>query len=101
MGVLVAYARRFAPGRRFAPPKIDFFYPGPVVYQAKIDPATSLAHGRTCSIISPTRLCTGYLSEPKSPSEVKKLVKDFVRLMVKGREMSVLREDGSLRRSST
>lgn len=39
----------------------------------------------------------GYLSEAKSPAEVKKLVKDFVRQMVKGREMGVLRADGVVR----
>jgi hypothetical protein len=39
----------------------------------------------------------GYLSEPKSPAEVKKLVKDFVRQMVKGRDMGVLRVDGAVK----
>merc|ERR1711904_706510 len=39
----------------------------------------------------------GYLSEEKSPSEVKKMVKEFVRQMVKGRELGVLRADGALR----
>merc|ERR1712151_182994 len=39
----------------------------------------------------------GYMSEPKSPAEVKKMVKEFVRQMVKGREMSVLRADGALK----
>jgi len=36
-----------------------------------------------------------HLSKPRSPSEVKKMVKDFVRQMVKGREMAVLRSDGA------
>merc|ERR1711920_990898 len=39
----------------------------------------------------------GYLSEKKSPAEVKKLVKEFVRTMVKGREMGVLRADGAIK----
>jgi len=39
----------------------------------------------------------GYLSEERSPAEVKKMVKDFVRQMVKGREMGVLRGDGALK----
>lgn len=39
----------------------------------------------------------GYLSESRSPAEVKKMVKDFVRQMVKGREMGVLRADGALK----
>lgn len=38
-----------------------------------------------------------HLSEPMSKAEVKKLVKDFVRQMVKGREMGVLRADGVLK----
>jgi len=39
----------------------------------------------------------GYLSEKRSPAEVKKMVKEFVRQMVKGREMGVLRGDGALK----
>merc|ERR1712217_676988 len=39
----------------------------------------------------------GYLSEQRSPAEVKKMVKDFVRQMVKGREMGVLRADGAVK----
>merc|ERR1719499_1000092 len=39
----------------------------------------------------------GYLSEQRSPAEVKKMVKEFVRQMVKGREMGVLRADGALK----
>lgn len=39
----------------------------------------------------------GFLSEKRSASEVKKMVKDFVRLMVKGREMGVLCADGSMK----
>lgn len=39
----------------------------------------------------------GYLSEDRSPGEVKKMVKDFVKQMVKGREMGVLRADGALK----
>lgn len=39
----------------------------------------------------------GHLSERKSSAEVKKMVKNFVREMIKGREMSVLRADGALR----
>jgi len=39
----------------------------------------------------------GYLSEQRSPTEVKKMVKEFVRQMVKGREMGVLRADGALK----
>jgi len=39
----------------------------------------------------------GYLSERKSPAEVKKMVKEFVRQMVKGREMGVLCADGTLK----
>mmetsp|Transcript_95521 Transcript_95521/g.169617 ORF Transcript_95521/g.169617 Transcript_95521/m.169617 type:complete len:396 (+) Transcript_95521:92-1279(+) len=38
-----------------------------------------------------------HLSEPMSKAECKKLVKDFVRQMVKGREMGVLRADGVLK----
>jgi len=39
----------------------------------------------------------GHLSEKKSPAEVKKMVKEFVRQMVKGREMGVLCADGTLK----
>lgn len=39
----------------------------------------------------------GYLSQPKSAKEVKQEVKNFVREMVKGREMGVLRADGAVK----
>lgn len=39
----------------------------------------------------------GYLSESRSPQEVKKMVKEFVRQMVKGREVGVLCADGTLK----
>lgn len=39
----------------------------------------------------------GCLSEQKSSKEVKQIVKNFVREMVKGREMGVLRADGALK----
>lgn len=51
--------------------------------------------GRSVASVS-VKKYMGYLSEPKSPAEVKKMVKDFVRQMVKGRDMSVLRADGAL-----
>merc|ERR1740130_115502 len=55
--------------------------------------------GRSCRSVASTSVkkYMGYLSEPKSPAEVKKMVKDFVRQMVKGRDMGVLRADGALK----
>jgi len=55
--------------------------------------------GRSCRSVASTSVkkYMSYLSEPKSPAEVKKMVKDFVREMVKGREMGVLRADGILK----
>lgn len=52
--------------------------------------------GRSVASVS-VKKYMGYLSEQKSPSEVKKMVKDFVRQMVKGRDMGVLCADGSLK----
>lgn len=51
---------------------------------------------KSCASVS-VRKYMGYLSEPKSPAEVKKLVKDFVRQMVKGRDLGVLCADGALK----
>lgn len=56
----------------------------------------SACSGRSVASIS-VKKYMGYLSEPLSSGEVKKKVKDFVRQMVKGREMSVLRADGALK----
>lgn len=52
--------------------------------------------GRSVASVS-IRKYMGYMSEEKSPAEVKKMVKEFVRQMVKGREMGVLRADGALK----
>jgi hypothetical protein len=52
--------------------------------------------GRSVASVS-VKKYMGYLSEPKSPAEVKKMVKDFVRQMVKGRDMGVLRADGAVK----
>lgn len=51
---------------------------------------------KSCASVS-VRKYMGYLSEPKSPAEVKKLVKDFVRQMVKGRDLGVLCADGAMK----
>jgi len=54
----------------------------------------SSAHSEgTCSVLK----YMDYLSEPRTPSEVKKMVKEFVRQMVKGRDMGVLTGTGSIK----
>merc|ERR1712216_299936 len=52
--------------------------------------------GRSVASIS-IKKYMGYLSEKRSTAEVKKMVKDFVRGMVKGREMGVLCADGTMK----